>query len=118
MIKKKNSKTHVKVGDQVKIISGKEKGVIGKILFLNHSKFLAQIDSIKALERYFTKPEKQKQLENSSSKELNQKKSIPKFIHVSNLMLWDTETQKSSRIGYKLVENKKLRYFKKSGKTF
>jgi ribosomal protein L24 len=29
-------------------------------------------------------------------------------------MLWDTEKNESSRIGYKIVNGKKQRYFKKS----
>jgi large subunit ribosomal protein L24 len=36
-------------------------------------------------------------------------------IHISNVMLWDNESNKSSRIGYKLIDTKKQRYFKKSG---
>jgi len=30
-------------------------------------------------------------------------------------MLWDTDANNASRIGYKILENKKQRYFKKSG---
>jgi ribosomal protein L24 len=30
-------------------------------------------------------------------------------------MLWDKENNKSGRIGYKIVDGKKVRYFKKSG---
>ena len=41
-------------------------------------------------------------------------KPIP--IHLSNVMLWDLETKSASKIGYKIIENKKYRYFKKSGK--
>jgi large subunit ribosomal protein L24 len=36
-------------------------------------------------------------------------------IHSSNVMLWDAAANTASRIGYKLVEGKKVRYFKKSG---
>ena len=40
---------------------------------------------------------------------------VPIGIHISNLMLWDNEQNLSSRIGYKIVDDKKQRYFKKSG---
>ena len=35
-------------------------------------------------------------------------------IHISNVMLWDKEANISSKIGYKLINNEKKRYFKKS----
>ncbi len=108
-------KTHIKVGDEVKILTGDEKGLIGKIVFLDHVKLLAQLDSVKNRERYLTQSEKQKRPENESNLATNQKKSIPQFIHISNLMLWDSENKLASRVGYKLIENKKVRYFKKSG---
>jgi ribosomal protein L24 len=34
---------------------------------------------------------------------------------MSNFLLWDEKNNKASRIGYKLIENIKQRYFKKSG---
>jgi large subunit ribosomal protein L24 len=36
-------------------------------------------------------------------------------IHSSNVMLWDKEKNMASKIGYKIVNDKKVRYFKKSG---
>jgi ribosomal protein L24 len=30
-------------------------------------------------------------------------------------MLWDKEANKASKIGYKIIDNAKIRYFKKSG---
>ena len=37
------------------------------------------------------------------------------WIHLSNVMLWDQQTTQASRIGYKTLEGKKKRYFRKSG---
>jgi len=39
------------------------------------------------------------------------------MIHLSNVMLWDKETNVASKIGYKLFDGQKKRYFKKSGKV-
>eukprot|EP01041_Mallomonas_annulata_P000056 gene56-60_t len=36
-------------------------------------------------------------------------------IHISNVMLWDKEENIAGRIGYKMIDNQKRRYFKKSG---
>ena len=44
-----------------------------------------------------------------------QKVEIPVGIHISNVMLWDNQSNFSSRIGYKFIDNLKKRYFKKSG---
>ena len=36
-------------------------------------------------------------------------------VHVSNLQLVDPKTSKPTRVGYKMVDGKKVRYAKKSG---
>jgi large subunit ribosomal protein L24 len=88
-------KFHVKLGDRVKIIAGDNKGTIGNISFLNREKKIALLDSLE------------------NNKENSKKKVRP--IHISNLMLWDSSINIASRVGIKIVENKKKRYFKKSG---
>jgi large subunit ribosomal protein L24 len=96
---------HVKVGDRVKVISGNQKGLIGVITSILREKSTVTIDSIEPRIRY----KKNQQVGESRKTELQ----IP--INISNVMLWDTTANISSRIGYKIIENKKQRYFKKSG---
>ena len=36
-------------------------------------------------------------------------------IHVSNVMLYDTKAKKASRVGYQVVDGKKVRVYKKTG---
>jgi len=43
------------------------------------------------------------------------KKELPLPIHISNVMLWDKQSNSTSRVGFKVVDNLKKRYFKKSG---
>ncbi len=38
-------------------------------------------------------------------------------IHASNVALYNAETQKADRIGYKFVDGKKVRFFKSTGKV-
>jgi large subunit ribosomal protein L24 len=38
-------------------------------------------------------------------------------IHASNVALFNAETQKADRIGYKFVDGKKVRFFKSTGKV-
>ena len=102
---KKVDSSHVKIGDKVKIISGNQKGIIGTINSILLKKSIVYIEGV--IPRFKTK---------KAPKEGEAQKielQIP--IHISNVMLWDKDANLSSRIGYKFVENKKKRYFKKSG---
>lgn len=110
---KKNIKHHVKIGDRIKIISGKSKGKIGNILSINSKKKTVIVDSvdrrIKLLVARDGESPKQVEL------------TIP--IHISNVMLWDSNNNIASKIGWKITktteDNKviitKQRFFKKSG---
>ena len=105
MNKKLNS--HIKIGDKIKIITGNHKGVIGTITSIIFKKSIVFIQEISPRIKYL----KNNQGEEQKKVELQ----IP--IHVSNVMLWDSETNSPSKIGYKIIDNKKYRYFKKSGKV-
>jgi ribosomal protein L24 len=95
-----------KVGDQVKIITGDNKGTIGTIETILFKKSVLFIKEVAP---------RVKSIKNTTGNEAKKvEKPIP--IHLSNVMLWDIETKSASKIGYKIVENKKYRYFKKSGK--
>jgi len=100
-----NKKLHVKVGDKVKVIAGNHKGLIGVITMVNQKKLVANIDGIVPRIRYTKNPQGGEA----------RKMEIPVSIHISNLMLWDSENNTNSRIGYKIIDDKKQRYFKKSG---
>ena len=93
-------KNFLQKGDKVKVISGKHKGKIGQIIFLDKKSFTASIDSI----------EQRKKLEKK-----NKESFFDSFIHLSNLMLVDSITNIPSRIGIKIINNEKRKYFKKSG---
>lgn len=101
----KKIKKHVRVGDRIKVITGKQKGFIGNILSILKNKNSVIIDSIP------TRIKLTKNNEKGESKQIE--KSIP--IHISNVMLWDSELNKASRIGYKITGTEKKRFFKKSG---
>jgi len=101
----KKNKLHVKIGDKIRIIAGNEKGLVGTINAIFQKKSMAIIEGVVPRIKY------KKKSPNGES----QKLEIPYLIHTSNLMLWDNQANQSSRVGYKLVENIKKRYFKKSG---
>ena len=99
------NKLHIKVGDKVKIISGDQKGYIGVIKTILSKKSVVFIEGILPRIKYT----KNKQGGDP------QKIEIQTSIHISNIMLWDNQSNSASRVGYKLIENAKKRYFKKSG---
>lgn len=108
---KKKEKLSIKKSDLVKVITGDQKGLIGRILSINHKKSQAILENGKVREK------KIKNSQETNDKGEKQKKLIPISIHTSNLMLWDAELKQASRIGFKMLasNDQKQRYFKKSG---
>ena len=102
---------HVKKGDMVKVISGKEKGKTGKVLEIDRAKQRARVDGLMVVKRHL----KRGRLPSAPEGGI-----IEKFgtIHVSNLMVVDPSTGEASRVGRKKLENgKNVRFSKRSGNT-
>ena len=98
----------IKKGDTVEVISGKDKGKKGKVV-----RTLPKLDRV-VVEgvNIVTKHEKPKGPQNPGG--INK---VEAQIHVSNVMYYDTKTNKRSRIGYKVENGKKVRVLKSSGAT-
>ena len=96
----------IKKGDQVLIISGKDKGRKGKVLkvFPKENKIL--VENIN-LRKKHQKPRK--------TGEKGQIITLPTPINVSNVKLLCQKCGKAARVGYKVVEKKKYRTCKKCG---
>tara|TARA_B100001250_G_C19730894_1_gene758445 strand:+ start:730 stop:1050 length:321 start_codon:yes stop_codon:yes gene_type:complete len=100
-------KSKIKKGDTVKVITGKSKGHVGRVISMNPAKFVAFVEGANMVSRH-TKP-------NAKNQEGGiLKKESP--INLSNLMLVDSKGN-ASRIGFKIDKKtgKKNRYFKKTG---
>ncbi len=103
----KFSKMHVKTGDTVQVIAGKDKGKVGEIIkaLPQESKVIVKGVNIK------TKHVKPQQ-EGESGRIVNQEYPI----HSSNVMLYSTKQNVASRICYTFTsEGKKVRMLKKTG---
>lgn len=107
MGQKRKEKSYLKKGDLVQIISGQKKGILGNVILINKKK---QKISIK--EVFLTDP-KNGNFDNQN--ESNRKLETIFLIHKSNLMVWDREKNKPTRVGYKMIDGEKKRYSKKSG---
>ena len=99
-------KMHVKKGDKVKVISGKDKGKEGVILEAFAKKERVLVEGINMIKKH-AKPSQ----DNPQGGILNQEAPI----HVSNVMPLDPKTGEPTRVGYKIVDGKKVRIAKKSG---
>ncbi|MBW4597178.1 MAG: 50S ribosomal protein L24 [Brasilonema angustatum HA4187-MV1] len=100
-------KMHVKTGDTVQVIAGKDKGKVGEIIkaIPQESKVLVKGVNIK------TKHVKPQQ-EGESGRIVTQEYPI----HSSNVMLYSTKQNVASRISYTFTaEGKKVRMLKKTG---
>ena len=101
-----NVKFHVKKGDMVFVNAGNEKGKTGKILRVDRKNMRAIVEGLNMVSKN-TKP-------NANNPQGGIiKKEAP--IHVSNLSLIDPKSNTATRVGYKVVDGKKVRYAKKSG---
>tara|TARA_B100001250_G_scaffold331352_1_gene296454 strand:- start:184 stop:504 length:321 start_codon:yes stop_codon:yes gene_type:complete len=100
-------KTKLKKGDTVKVITGKSKGHIGRIISMIPGKGVAFVEGANMVSRH-TKPNSQHPEGGIIKKE--------SAINLSNLMLTDSKGN-ASRLGVKIDKKsgKKNRYFKKSG---
>lgn len=96
----------VKKGDTVKVISGDNKGKIGKVLKVLIKEERVVVEGVNIVSRH-TRPS------NANPDGGIIKKEAP--IAISNVMFYDTKENKVSRIGYKVEDGKKVRYAKKTG---
>jgi len=102
-------KMKIKKGDTVKILSGKDKGKTGTVLRTLPQTGKVVVDNV----NMHTKFEKGK-----TARQAGQKISFAGAMHVSKVMLIDSNSGSPSRIGYKFLENgTKQRIAKKSGKA-
>lgn len=105
-----NSNTKLKLGDSVQVISGKERGKIGKITAINRKTGYVCLDSFPAETRILLVSKNPLKIENKPKE-----KNITIFFHLSNVMAWDEATKRASRVGVLIRNLEKSRFFKKSG---
>lgn len=95
---------HIKKNDMVKVITGKDKGKSGKVMRLIPKKDRVIVEKINMVKRHM-KPSQQTRQGGILDKESP--------IHISNLMLICSKCTDPTRVGYKTLDDKKVRYCKK-----
>jgi len=95
----------IKKGDEVVVISGKYKGVKGKVLQVRPDESRVVVEGVNR-HKWHIKPTQEKPGHIVD-------REAP--IHVSNVALVDPKSKKPTRVGYKVEGDKKVRVAKKSG---
>ena len=93
-------------GDKVKVITGKDKGKVGKVIRVFKDEGKVLVEGVNVVKKHI-KP--------GAGSEKGGIASIEKPISASNVMFVDEKSGKPVRIGYQIVEGKKYRISKKSG---
>ena len=100
-------KMHVKTGDTVQVIAGKDKGTIGEVVATNSKKSQVIVQGVNVRTKH-VKP----QQEGESGQILT--KEFP--VHSSNVMLYSTKQKVASRVAHTFTEDgRKVRMLKKTG---
>ncbi|MBP9760630.1 MAG: 50S ribosomal protein L24 [Candidatus Magasanikbacteria bacterium] len=100
---------HIKTGDNVQVLTGKERGKNGTVVQVLLNKKNAQnyvvIDGLNI---------RKKHIRSQKKGQSGQIIELPGPIHISNVMLIDPKTKKPTRVGFAQDGDKKKRVAKKS----
>lgn len=105
----KRYKMHVKKGDTVQVISGRDKGKVGEVLktFPKSSKVVVKDVNVRT-----------KHVKPQAEGESGQIQTFESPIHSSNVMLYSEKEKVASRVGYQVTEDgRKVRVLKKTGEV-
>jgi len=100
---------HIRKGDEVVVIAGKDLGRRGKVLLVDPKKGRVTIEKVNMIKRHVKPTQKQPQggiIEKEGT------------IHLSNVQLWDPKAQAPCRTRVeRLDDGRKVRVSTKSGET-
>jgi len=97
-----------KKGDEVIVKVGKDKGRIGKISKVITSNEKVIITGVNVSKKH------QKPSQDSKGGIVD--KEMP--IHISNILAYDAKSKKSSKVGFKIEDGKKIRILKSTGEKY
>ena len=105
----------IRTGDQVEVISGKDKGKQGQVLRTDPKKSVVFVENANMVKRH------QRAMPSPSGQGPGKEGGIIEMegpIHVSNVMLLDPTDNKPTRVGIRVTEDgKRQRFSKRSGET-
>ncbi len=102
------SKCHVKKGDKVIVISGKDKGKVSEVLQVLPKESRVVVQGVNVMQKH----------QRPTAGDPGGKKPIEKSIHISNVMHIDPKDNKRVRVGVKVnKDGSKTRVAKRSGQA-
>lgn len=100
----------IKAGDQVVVLTGKDKGRVGSVIRITHGGERILVENVNMVKRH-TKPNPAKG-ESGGIVE----KELP--IHYSNVAHYNPVSKKAGRVGFKTLEDgRKVRFFRSNGEV-
>lgn len=100
------NKLHVKKGDTVVVITGKDKGKKGKVLMALPKENRVVVEGVNTVVRH----RKPKRMGDTGGRI---EQNAP--IHASNVMLYSSKADKGVRVSHEIRDGKKVRVCKKTG---
>ena len=97
----------LKKGDDVIVVAGKDKGRRGVVKSLTNGGSLVLVEGINIVKKH-VKPNPNKGVDGGVVE-----KELP--VDASNIAIFNPSTEKADRVGYKFIDEKKVRYFKSNG---
>ena len=95
----------IRKGDKVVVLTGKDKGRSGEVIQVLPKEDRAVVRGINLVKRH------QRQTQSQEAGIINKEASI----HLSNIAIADPKDGKPTRVGFKIVGDKKVRVAKRSG---
>jgi large subunit ribosomal protein L24 len=100
-----SSKMRLKKDDKVKVVTGKDKGKIGKVIRIDRDHGRVLVENINIIKRH-SRPSAQNRQGGIIEREA--------FVHISNVMLMCSKCMEPVRVGAKVLEDgKKVRVCKR-----
>ena len=101
------AKFKIKRDDTVRVIAGKDKGAVGRVLRVLPDKAKVVVEGVARVRRH------QKPVGERAGGIVT--KEAP--IHIANVVLWNAEENRRVKVGYQVIEGKKVRVDLASGAT-
>lgn len=99
---------HIKKGDNVKVLSGKERGKTGRVSAVDSSRGRVAVEGLNLYKKH-TRPRRQG--------EKGQVISIARPMHASNVMLVCPSCKEATRTGHRTEGERRVRYCKSCNAT-
>lgn len=94
----------IRKNDEVVVIAGKDKGKVGKVLSVETKTERVLVEGVNIVTKHVKA--------NPNANEPGGRVTKPASIHVSNVAIYNPETKKADKVGFRVEDGKKVRFYK------